>query len=432
MSHRSESSIIRRSLLTSATVGALLLAAPALWAQAAADLSFHRATVVRAPLDTAVPQSSDLFALACATSASCSAGGSYKAGGGLVEAMVVSRSNGHWLRAVSLQLPMNAAAQPFAEVNGLACISAGNCVAVGDYQYQGGSGKPEAFIATQRRGRWSRAFVPALPANASPTASNQLEGVSCLRIGYCAAIGNYRDLAGNEQIVALAKPVAGHWGQGVEVTAPVQAGSAPRAFMEGISCTAPGACVAVGPYDSGTNELAMGAVELTGTWRRAVSLRLPPNANGTFAALRSISCTTAGSCLAVGAYSLGGDGAFRALGVTESKGHFGRAFEITAVPGGVGANPVSELNHVSCIRHGPCVAVGFVRNKARHFVAMYAIRSVGHWAAAFEKLPASAATGRSQDSELGSVSCSPTGTCTAVGFYAATGGGNRADAASTG
>src|SRR5262252_2040843 len=144
MSHRSESSIIRRSLLTSATVGALLLAAPALWAQAAADLSFHRATVVRAPLDTAVPQSSDLFALACATSGSCSAGGSYKAGGGLVEAMVVSRSNGHWLRAVSLQLPMNAAAQPFAEVNGLACISAGNCVAVGDYQYQGGSGKPEA------------------------------------------------------------------------------------------------------------------------------------------------------------------------------------------------------------------------------------------------------------------------------------------------
>src|SRR5207248_8369385 len=54
---------------------------------------------------------------------------------------------------IPLVLPAGAATQPYAQVNGIACHSAGNCVAVGDYQY-GRSRDLQAFIATESHGRW--------------------------------------------------------------------------------------------------------------------------------------------------------------------------------------------------------------------------------------------------------------------------------------
>ncbi len=64
-------------------------------------------------------------------------------------------------------LPPNAAAQPYSQVNGIACVSAGNCVAVGDYEY-GKSNSLQAFIATEYRGKWARAFAPRLPPATPP------------------------------------------------------------------------------------------------------------------------------------------------------------------------------------------------------------------------------------------------------------------------
>ena len=78
--------------------------------------------------------------------------------------MVATQSRGRWSRGTPLVLPAGAATQPYAQVNGIACHSAGNCVAVGDYQY-GRSRNLQAFIATESHGRWARAFTPRLPAN---------------------------------------------------------------------------------------------------------------------------------------------------------------------------------------------------------------------------------------------------------------------------
>ena len=64
-------------------------------------------------------------------------------------------------------------------------------------------------------------------------------------------------------------------------------------------------------------------------------------------------------------------------------------------------------------------------------VAMYMIRSAGHWHAAFLAPPAGAASGQQQQSVLYSVSCTGRFHCAAVGYYNDRSGVTRAEAAAT-
>src|SRR5689334_5848161 len=175
----------------SGAVGALIFIIPAVpgppGALGSAGLDHHEATAIRPPASTRVVAAAGLSSLACTTHGACAAGGNYQAAGRRIEPMVATQSHGHWSRGTSLTLPAGAAAQPYAQVNGIACRSAGNCVAVGDYE-NGRSRNLQAFIATESHGRWARAFTPRLPANASSPASAQLEAVACTRDGSCVAV----------------------------------------------------------------------------------------------------------------------------------------------------------------------------------------------------------------------------------------------------
>ena len=148
--------------------------------------------------------------------------------------------------------------------------------------------------------------------------------------------------------------------------------------MTGISCSGPGTCVAVGNYSvSPTQFEAMGAVESRGTWHRATEIAAPRSAiASTFTAITSISCLAAGPCLGAGQYAVSATQS-RAMVVTESKGRFGRALAITAVPPGASADPSSYLLGISCRPSGTCFAVGGGRNSASHSVTMYLVRSSG-------------------------------------------------------
>jgi len=328
-------------------------------------------------------------------------------------------------------LPRSAAAQPYAQVSGLACRSAGNCVAVGDYQY-GKSGNPQAFIAIEFHGRWARAFTPRLPANAASPLSADLEAVTCPSDGSCEAVGSYQDSAGNSQTMVLAKPPSGPWGQATEIASPPNAAANPDALMTGIACSAPGSCVAVGNYSvSATQFAAMGAVEVRGAWHQATQIALPRGAiSSTFTAITSISCPATGQCIGVGQYPVSATQS-RAMAVTESNGRFGRAVPITAVPRGSSARSSTYLLGVSCQPSGLCLAVGGGRNSAGHSVAMYMVRSAGHWHAAFLAQPRGATSGQRQLSVLYSVSCTGRFHCSAVGYYDDRSGVTHAEATAT-
>jgi hypothetical protein len=427
------SGIVRdmRVVLSSA-VGALIFIIPAApGPPVGLGTGLHQAMPARPPASIRIAQSTELFTIACMTAESCTAGGDFGGAGRPLEPMIATQSHGRWSRGTPLLLPANAAAQPYAQVSGLACRSAGNCVAVGDYQH-GRSGSLQAFIAIESRGRWARAFTPRLPANAGSPSSDQLEAVTCTSNGSCDAVGTYQDPAGNAQTMAVAKPPSGPWGQATEIASPPNAAANPDALMTGIACTAPGSCVAVGNYSvSATQFAAMGAVEVRGAWRRATQIALPRDAiPGTFTAITSISCAAASQCLGVGQYSVSATQS-RAMAVTESKGRFGRAAPITAVPPGSSLLPSTYLLGVSCRPSGPCLAVGGGRNSAGNSMAMYMTRSAGRWRASFLAPPRGAALGQRQLAVLYSVSCAGRFHCGAVGYYHDRLGATRAEATAT-
>jgi hypothetical protein len=417
----------------SGAVGALIFVLPSTAASAHDHhgLSGDRATEVMPPARTHLAPSTGLFATACTGAGSCVAGGDFQDPGKPVEPVVATQSHGRWFRGVSIKLPLNAAAQPYAEVNGIACLSAGNCVAVGDYEY-GRSNSFQAFIATEFHGFWGRAFAPRLPGNSLNPASAQLDAVTCVH-GFCEAVGSYRDSSGNVQTMALAKPAGGGWRQAAEVASPPGAAANPDAFMTGISCASPGSCVAVGNYSvSSSRFAAMGAVESRGTWHRAAQIAAPRNAvPSTFTAMSSISCPATGPCLGVGEYAISATQSW-AMSVTESNGRFAAASAITAVPKGTSPRPSTYLLGVSCTSASDCLAVGGARNTAGHSVAMYMTLWHGRWRADFLPPPPRAGTGAHQLSALYSVSCTGKDECTAVGYYHDQTGTLRAEAASTG
>lgn len=419
----------------SGAVGALIFVIPSppklVPALTGTELSYHSATQVMPPVSTHVAQSTGLYATACTSAGRCVAGGNYEAARKPMEPMAATWSHGRWSRGARLLLPADAAQQPYSEVNGMACVKAGDCIAVGNYDY-GPSNNLQAFIATQSRGAWARAFVPRLPANSAAPASAQLEAVACTRAGFCEAVGTYEDSSGNVQTMALAKPAGHGWLRATEVASPPDAASNPNAFMTGISCPGAGSCVAVGNYSvSATQFAAMGAVESKGTWRRAVEIAAPRNAiPSTFTAISSISCPAGGACLGVGEYAVSATQS-RGMSVTESGGRFGRAAEIAAVPGSASPRPSTYLLGVSCSTAGSCLAVGGGRNKAGNSVAMYMIRSGGGWRAFFVSPPSHAGAGSRQSSALYAVSCTRRARCTAVGNYHGDSGTPRAEATTT-
>ena len=424
------SGIVRNvRVVASSTVGALIVIIPvAPGLPAAPGTGHHQALPVRPPASSRVAQSTELFTTSCVAAGSCTAGGNFGGAGQPLEPMIAVQSHGRWSRGTPLLLPANAAAQPYAQVSGLACHSAGNCVAVGNYQY-GRSGSVQAFIAIESHGRWARAFTPRLPASAASPSSAQLQAVACTSTGSCDAVGTYQDSAGNAQTMVVAKPPSGPWGQASEIASPPNAAANPDALMTGIACAAPGSCVAVGNYSvSATQFAAMGAVEVRGTWHRATQIALPRGAiPGTFTAITSISCPTATQCLGVGQYPVSATQS-RAMAVTESKGRFGRAVPVTAVPPDSSLLPSTYLLGVSCRPSGLCLAVGGARNSAGHSVAMYMTRSAGRWRAAFLAAPRGATSGQRQLSVLYSVSCTGRAHCGAVGYYHDRLGATRAEA----
>jgi hypothetical protein len=391
----------------------------------------YQATAVQPPASTQVVRSAGLFAIACTAAGWCTAGGNYQAAGRPIEPMVAAQSHGRWSRGIPLGLPAGAAAQPYAQVNGIACRSLGNCVAVGDYEY-GRSHNLQGFIATESHGRWARAFTPRLPSDAAAPLSALLEAVTCASDGSCTAVGSYQDSSRNAQTMVLAKPPSGPWRQATEIASPPGAASNPDAFMTGISCSAPGNCVAVGNYSVSPSRFeAMGAIESRGAWHRATEIAVPRGAiASTFTAITSVSCLPTGTCLGVGQYAISATQS-RAMVVTESKGRFSGAAPISTLPQGASTKASTYLLGVSCRPSGVCFAVGGGRNRAGHSVAMYMVRSGGHWRAAFLAAPSGATAGPRELSALSSVSCTGQAHCSAAGYYHDGLGAPHAEAAAT-
>jgi hypothetical protein len=258
------------ALATAAIAAGATVAAGATGAQAVGP-HLGRAVAVQLPLN-AGPGTPIIESASCASATSCTLAGTYSDNANVDQAMVVTRSGGHWARATELQLPANADAGIGGLAESVSCSRTGSCVAVGSYR---SNGVFEGFTAAESSGVWHQAKQVKLPANAATTGGASISGVSCTGPGSCVLAGNYSDNHGHVRPM-VATESKGTWARARELRIPTGAITTGRVLLTSLACPKLGSCTAVGQFDDKSGHTrAMAVTESGGTWHQAFQLILP-------------------------------------------------------------------------------------------------------------------------------------------------------------
>jgi len=174
---------------------------------------------------------------------------------------------------------------------GVSCKHAGDCLAVGGNN-NGGGGHGSPLASLWDGTAW-RASTVHLPSGST---AGYLYGVSCKTDG-CVAVGYYRK---NNHNYPLAQYWNGNsWSLGAHQPALPSGGAAD--YLQSISCVTANSCVAVGAYtpSSNSNNLAAFAEYWNGSsWK----VSKPPTPSTPFSFLDTVYCAKTTYCLAGGSY----------------------------------------------------------------------------------------------------------------------------------
>jgi hypothetical protein len=227
-----------------------------------------------------------------------------------------------------------------AQLSGIACTSASDCVAVGHRGFV----TPSTLIQHWDGRVWSTVASPN-PAPDGPGDGVSLEGVSCVSATDCMATGY--DGSGAHY------PLFEHW-NGIEWT--IEGGPAPAyssTQMSGISCVRAGDCYASG--ESSPNDVPLSLVE---HWDgRAWSIMKNPGVGSQASRLGDISCATSTDCEAIGSSPAGNIGDSNERDYTLFEHWDGLTWSGSTGPRAPGAQQ-SLLGSVSCANASDCMAVG--------------------------------------------------------------------------
>jgi hypothetical protein len=297
--------------------------------------------------------------------------------------------------------------------------------------YVDSSGNTEGLLLTEAAGTWLAGVEAVLPADAAATHQYaSVVDISCPSAGNCGAVGSYVDNSGKAEVLLLTE-TAGTWSAGQKAVLPanfdpdqqVLNGAFNAPGLSSVSCGSAGNCVAVGSYpahpDSGFDIQGLLLTETGGIWSAGVEVALPANADtpeqGQDVELDSVSCASAGNCTAVGSY--GATSGIEGLLLTETAGNWtpGEAvLPADAVP----ASPDAYLYSVSCPSAGNCTALGAYHGSSSLSDGLLLSETDGTWSTGVKaSLPANANTTGSTGIGGGSVSCASAGNCTAVSTY---------------
>jgi hypothetical protein len=200
-------------------------------------------------------------------------------------------------------------------------------------------------------------------------------------------------------------PAASDWA--VQTTVNNQS---PNGILRSDSCTSPNSCVAVGSFNDsiGTTET------LAEAWNgKAWSTQTMPVPTGaSYRDLSGISCISPAACTAVGNYynSSGAD-------VTLAEAWNGKVWSVEATPNPSGATDV-VFSGVSCTSATACEAVGSYYDSSGTQVTLAEGYDGKTWSVQTTPGPSGASA-----SELSGVSCPSANACTAVGVYFGSAGG---------
>jgi hypothetical protein len=230
------------------------------------------------------------------------------------------------------------------QLNGVKCLSVNNCWAVG----WDGTGDPTTHsdfpLAEHWNGSsWSQTVLPH-PKTRSP--SSTLNGISCPATNFCMAVGAY-----SPDLVTFL-PLAETWSGGTTWTPsfpPFATSSGTSTEYTGVSCTAFNSCLAVGYYYGTNSGSALGLISAKWNGSSWAAGR-PVNPVGTSPQLHGVSCASPNACFAVGNFSTTAE-----VNLIEFWNGSTWSVQKSDEPGGASA---SSLSAVACVTSADCAAVG--------------------------------------------------------------------------
>jgi hypothetical protein len=227
------------------------------------------------------------------------------------------------------------------ELDGVSCTSRFSCVAVGSFH---NTADHDVALVERWKGRfWSLERIP----RPRKSTDDRLIAVSCATARSCMAVGSFDTKAGDTV------PLAIHWnGTRWAITGAHQTAGG-EVTLIGVSCPSTRACSAVG--SSGSDPQEPPAAELWNGSRWLVQrTQKPPGRDG--ADLLSVSCTSNGSCAAVGQLFNSDTECWMPLVEQWS----GSGWSIVGSPKvGVCSSDSNGLDGVSCVSTNACAAVGY-------------------------------------------------------------------------
>ncbi len=335
----------------------------------------------------------ELFGVSCVTASFCNSTGAsafYFEGPFYNDAPVAQRWDGSaWTRETPpvAHVPASGYSSRLEDVS---CAAPDACVAIGT-NYEIDPGYMPLGEVWDGSG-WAITPMP-LPAEARERQNGQYElrlhGVSCASASFCVAVGEVFTDAAKEETQGVIET----W-DGQDWTARILTG--PPGWIVnllwGVSCSSAGSCVAVGESRAGSGIKPLVARLEGAEWSRQASAV-------TAGGLQGVSCSSDSSCMAVG----GTEGEFGGAGIAETWD----GTDWTGVP------LPKPMRGVSCLAADVCVAVGGESSGESLPEAFGARWDGSAWSSDDPVLPADASD---EAMELYDVDCAAAG-CTAVGWY---------------
>lgn len=243
--------------------------------------------------------------LSCPTSGWCVTTGSYLDPSSHTQAYIDTLSGGSWTTMVA-PLPPTPDADPEAVLKAVDCSASGMCVAGGTYLTTTPALETQGFFDTLFNQTWGPTVAP-VPADAAAMPNPSILSVSCtppqstprplLLPGVCVAVGGYQNTSGGQP---MAWVVANALVTAKKVPLPADASANPFAALTDVSCPVAGWCEAAGSYDTPafTNGLPIVATLANNAWTTQVPPGVGPGDVGGY--VQTISCSWPGSCVAAG------------------------------------------------------------------------------------------------------------------------------------
>ncbi len=293
-------------------------------------------SILSSPNTLYVPSRDKLLGISCASTTFCMAVGDYYNGSNY-QTLVAEWNGTSWSGVTGA----DTSTTQDNHLTSVSCTSASFCMAAG---YSVDSSSYDQTLVEEWTGSaWS---IVASPSS-STTQTNLLTSVSCTGTGFCMAAGFNNAPAGIDQSLTE------EWGgtSWSTVTSPDTL-STQANVLNGVSCTSPSFCIAVGNYNTGSNTLVV-IDQWNGTsWSMVSNSTFNVN-TGVNNNLLGVSCQNTAFCMTAG-YYVGTSTSDQTL-IEEWNGtSWSIATSQNSLP-----NQINTLNGVSCSTSSSCMAAGY-------------------------------------------------------------------------